>query len=55
MGSLNDIIQTGGIILALILCVVWIVRHIRNNHACKDDNGCAGCQLSEHCRKRKEL
>lgn len=62
----NDIVQGGGVVLALALCAGWIIRRIirrrkdSNEGSCCDDgkelctndnSGCAGCPLSQNCNK----
>ncbi len=54
MDTFNDILQITAVIVLLILCVVWIVRRIRGgsrNDCESDSENCAGCVLSEKCRK----
>lgn len=60
--NINDILQGGGVILALALCIGWIVRKVffsknkkgsccSDEKYCKGDNGCHGCPLSDNCKK----
>ncbi len=60
--DINDVLQGGGVILALVLCIGWIVRKVffsknKKGSCCsdekyrKEDDGCNGCPLSENCRK----
>lgn len=47
--NINDIVQIGGVLLALILCVWWVISTVRNNRRNKY-NKCSGCDLSEFCK-----
>lgn len=59
--DINDILQGGGVILALALCISWIVRKVffskNKKGSCsdekyrKEDDGCNGCPLSDNCKK----
>lgn len=53
----NDVLQLGGVAIALILCVVWGVRrilHRGNPTSCGGENTeCEGCSLAEHCIKSR--
>ena len=54
----NDILQMAGVVVALIICVVWIARRMRSrfakNDGCGDKESCQGCELSEMCSKKRE-
>lgn len=60
--DINDILQGAGVILALALCIGWIVRKVffsknkkgsccSDEKYCNEDNGCHGCPLSDNCKK----
>ncbi len=49
--SLNDIVQIGGVALALILCLLWVIRTVRAKRRNKL-NKCSGCDLSEYCNSK---
>lgn len=49
--SLNDIVQIGGVALALILCLLWVIRTVRAKRRNKL-NKCPGCDLSEYCNSK---
>ncbi len=53
---MNDIIQISGVILALALCAIWIVRQVRLSRKNKREgwSNCNGCQLKEHCKSKQE-
>lgn len=54
----NDILQVTGVAVALIICIIWIVKRIRRRYAtddgCGEKDSCQGCELSELCSKKKE-
>lgn len=54
--SLNDVVQTGGAILAIVLCVVWVVRRIilRRKARKSGMDKCCGCELSDVCNSKKK-
>lgn len=49
--TLNDILQLAGVAIALVICVIYIVRRIIRRR--KRPDGCAkdcdGCPLSSKC------
>lgn len=53
--SVNDVVQIGGVILAVVLCVIWVVRRIIiKRRAIKNGaDKCCGCELSDMCNKKK--
>lgn len=53
--NVNDVVQAGGVLLAIVLCIGWVIRRIvMNSRARKNGvNKCSGCELSEMCHKRK--
>ena len=53
--NVNDVVQPGGVLLAVVLCIGWVIRRIelisraRKNGA----NKCPACETSETCNKHK--
>ena len=53
--NVNDVVQPGGVLLAVVLCIGWVIRRIvMSSRARKNGaNKCSGCELSEMCNKHK--
>lgn len=51
--DLNGLLQAIGVVIALAICVGWILRRIRrrnNPDDCHQASGsCSGCRLKDHC------
>ncbi|MCI9607500.1 MAG: hypothetical protein HFJ94_04925 [Muribaculaceae bacterium] len=48
--SLNNILQLAGVAVALLLCLIYIVRRItRSRHRKKNCDDCAGCPIADKC------
>lgn len=42
----SDVLQIIAVVIILILCIIYVVRHMRRRGVDK----CSGCELSSHCR-----
>lgn len=54
---MNDILQYTAVGIALIICVIWIVKRIRSRKSgdccspgTKDTGGCSDCPLARKCK-----
>ena|GEM_PF-2441403 len=48
--SLNDILQLAGVAVALLFCVIYIVRRVSSRrHSENCDGSCSQCPLSDKC------
>lgn len=55
--ELNGLLQAIGVVIALAICIGWILRRIRR-HNNPDDchqapGACSGCRLKDHCNSNR--
>ena len=58
--NLNDTLQLVAVVAILVVCMVWVIRRVRNKRgSCCDsdsssccDSACGGCPLSGKCNKK---